>query len=78
MSRRKREIPAYRFYKPRNCAKAVFGRVTVYFPGPFRSEESRAAYRRIVAEWLATGRLPNQSGEETDNHHQPTAVGLLE
>ena len=40
-ARRKRDIPAYRRHKARNRGKTVFGRVTIYFPGPFRSEESR-------------------------------------
>jgi hypothetical protein len=66
--RRKNEIPAYLRHKARNCGKAVFGRVTVYFPGPWHSEQSRAAYRRAVAEWLTTGIAPRTTQpDQPDN-----------
>jgi integrase len=51
-----RHIPTYRKHSSRNVARVTLGGRTVYLPGPFGSAESRAAYDRTVAEWLAGGR----------------------
>ena len=60
MARKENEIPSYRFFRARNCGKAVFGTSTVYFPGRFGSEESLEAYRRAIADWCSTGLSPKQ------------------
>jgi integrase len=61
MARRKNEIPTYLYHRARDCGKARFDGVDVYFPGKFNSPESKELYRRTLAEWLATGRLPRQA-----------------
>ena len=53
MSRPER-VPSYRFHKATGKAVVVIkGRS--YYLGPWNSPESRAEYRRIIAEWLARG-----------------------
>lgn len=53
-------LPKYCLHKPSNRGYARFGRGAkpTYFPGPFGSPESRAAYDRELAAWLGRGRAP--------------------
>src|SRR5262249_10591214 len=56
---RKIRIPTYRFHKGSGQAVVVLGGRSVYL-GRWDTPESRAEYERVVAEWLARGRLPAQ------------------
>jgi hypothetical protein len=47
--------PSYRLHKPTGSAVVTLGGRDVYL-GPYGSDESRAAYDRVVSEWLANGR----------------------
>lgn len=60
MPRPRKEVPAYRPHKPRNQGKVVVADEVVYFPGRYNSPESLAAYRRWLAEYLATGHVRQQ------------------
>ncbi|WP_337175406.1 site-specific integrase [Paludisphaera sp.] len=49
-------LPKYRHYKPKDLAVVrIDGRD--YYLGRYDSEESREKYRRLLAEWLARGRV---------------------
>jgi hypothetical protein len=58
--RPRKEVPAYRLHKARNQGKVVVADDVIYFPGLHNSPESLAAYRRWLAEYLATGRVRQQ------------------
>lgn len=60
---RKRREPGYCRHKPTNLGYAVFGTGTkpVYFPGPYGSESSIAAYQAAKAAWLAGAGQPRKS-----------------
>ncbi|MFM7844087.1 MAG: hypothetical protein ACKPEY_07650, partial [Planctomycetota bacterium] len=49
-------LPSYRRHSLRNTAFVVISGKRTYLPGEFNSEESRTAYRRLVAEWVVTDR----------------------
>ena len=55
MPRPRKEFPSYRRHSPRNCGKVVVDGRPIYFPGDYLSNESMAAYRRWLANYLATG-----------------------
>jgi integrase len=58
VGRYKKEIPSYLHCGSRDAARVVVhGYAPVYFSGKFNSPESTAAYRRWLAEYLATGRV---------------------
>jgi len=50
--KRTKEIPSYRLHKARGLAVVTLNGRDVYL-GPYGSVESKAAYDRTVAEWLA-------------------------
>lgn len=57
---RKDHVPGYLRHKASNRGYSLFGgraASPTYFPGPYGSDESRAAYARALAEWEATGRI---------------------
>jgi hypothetical protein len=47
--------PSYRLHKPSGQAVVTLNYQDKYL-GPHGSPESRAAYDRLIAEWLANGR----------------------
>src|SRR5262249_23440196 len=57
MPARHLRVPSYRLHKPTGLAVVSIGGRDVYL-GKHESSESRAEYDRIIAEWLATGRVP--------------------
>ena len=60
-------LPMYRHHKARNLAVVrLDGRD--HYLGPFDSPESHAEYRRLVGEWLASGKAitPARPGVETE------------
>jgi integrase len=68
MAGKPRKIPSYLRHKASGRGYALFqGRrgPPTYFPGPWNSEESWAAYHRAVAEWQA-GRTPGQARPQAD------------
>jgi integrase len=60
-----RSYPRYAFHKPSGQARVQLGGRSFYL-GPHGSPESRAAYDRLVAEWLANGRRPPGPGPARD------------
>ena len=58
--------PSYRLHKPTGQAVVTLSGVDVYL-GKYGSIESREAYDRAVAEWLASGRQPPRSDALTVN-----------
>ena len=55
--------PKYCQYKRTDQAYVRINGRFIYL-GPYNSEESREAYRRVVAEWMITGQAPSEEGEE--------------
>ena len=49
-------LPKFRHYKPKNLAIVRIGGKDHYL-GRHGSPESREVYRRVLAEWLAKGRI---------------------
>lgn len=49
------QVPAMRFYKPRNLARVRLGGRDIYL-GPWGSQEARQRYDQVVGLWLAQGR----------------------
>jgi hypothetical protein len=59
-------VPAYRLHKPSGQAIVMLnGRDRVL--GSHGTAESKAEYRRLIAEWLATGRHIRGSFEDATN-----------
>ena len=56
MPARAPRTPSYRHHRPSGQAVVTLGGRDVYL-GKFASPESRAEYDRLVAEWLASGRV---------------------
>jgi integrase len=54
--------PAYCHHKAKGLAYVRLNEEFIYL-GAYESEESKAEYRRIIAEWMATGRTPKQAAE---------------
>jgi hypothetical protein len=54
--------PAYCHHRTKGKAYVRLNGDFIYL-GPYGSEESKAEYRRVVGEWLATGRSPRQLAE---------------
>lgn len=52
--------PAYCHHKAKGLAYVRLNEEFIYL-GAFGSEESKARYRRVIAEWMATGRTPRQA-----------------
>jgi len=52
----KPHLPTYRFHKHKRCAVVTLNGRDFYLPGAYGSDESRRAYERLLAEWLANGR----------------------
>ena len=52
-------VPKYVRHKARNCAKVTINGKTHYLPGEFNSEESKAAYGRLIAESLTNPNGPD-------------------
>lgn len=58
---RPNRVPALVHHKPSGHARVrIEGRD--FYLGPYGFEEAEAAYRKLLAEWLATGRLPERHG----------------
>src|SRR3954447_13517401 len=55
-----RKLPKYRHYKPKDLAVVRIDGRDIYL-GKYDSPESHEKYRRVVAEWLATGTAPAPS-----------------
>jgi integrase len=55
MPRLTKKLPAYRLHKPSGRAVVTLGGKQHYL-GAWNSPESKAEYRRLIAEWLASGR----------------------
>jgi integrase len=51
-------LPKYRHYKPKDLAVVRIDGRDIYL-GKYNSPESWERYRRVIAEWLATRRLPS-------------------
>ena len=51
-------VPKYVRHKARNCGKVTIHGKTHYLPGEFNSEESKAAYGRLIAELLTNPNAP--------------------
>jgi integrase len=49
-------VPSYRYHKARNCAVVTLDGKDHYL-GPYQSLDSVSRYDRLVAEWLARGRV---------------------
>ena len=56
-------VPAYRLHRAKKLAYVRLDRRMIYL-GRADSVESRERYRRVVSEWLSTGRAPRPAGEE--------------
>jgi len=56
--------PKYRHHRPSGKAVVVL-QGKMHYLGPCGSQESRAAYDRLIAEWLAKGRAPNSQPKPT-------------
>ena len=54
-----RRIPKYVRHKARNTGKVTISGKTHYLPGAYDSEESRDAYDKVVAEYLAKKNAPS-------------------
>ena len=63
-----RRLPKYRHYKPKDLAVVRIDGRDVYL-GKYNSPGSYEKYRRVVAEWLATGEKPisDRSGQTDEN-----------
>src|SRR5262249_6575958 len=59
-----RATPKYRHHRPSGQAAVVLQN-KMHYLGPYGSQKSRAAYDRLIAEWLAKGRAPNSQPEPT-------------
>ncbi len=53
---RKKRVPGYLLHKASGQARVVLNGQTHYL-GPHGSPESKAEYDRLIAEWLASGRI---------------------
>jgi integrase len=72
----KARVPSYRLHRPSGKGVATLGGRDFYFPGKYGSKESKAAYDRLVGEWLANGRrLPRPAGHAPD--HGPSIAELV-
>jgi site-specific recombinase XerD len=60
MQRRRKKYPSYRLHKPTNLAVVTLSGEDIYL-GKYGTRESRDAYDREIAEWLARGRAPRKS-----------------
>ena len=49
-------IPPYRLHKPSGCAVVTLGDTNRYL-GRHGSDESKAEYQRVIAEWITRGRV---------------------
>src|SRR5438105_14503931 len=54
--------PSYCHHKSKRLAYVRLDEEFIYL-GAYGSEQSKAAYRRIIAEWMAPGRTPKQSAQ---------------
>ena len=50
------KLPSYRRHSTRDSAFVVIAGQRIYLPGRFGSEESKAEYRRLCAEWIVQDR----------------------
>jgi hypothetical protein len=50
------KLPNYRRHSTRDSAFVVIAGQRIYLPGRFGSEESKAEYRRLCAEWIVQDR----------------------
>ncbi|NNM84963.1 MAG: site-specific integrase [Phycisphaerales bacterium] len=70
--RKTKKLPTYCFHKASGKGVVTLGGRDIYLPGAFNSHESRAAYDRVLAEYLAGGRVaPKNAG------HGPTIVEIV-
>ena len=69
-------LPKYRHYRPKDLAVVRIEGRDVYL-GKFGSSESHEKYRRVIAEWLATGpkSIPDQPGQAAES--APTVNAII-
>lgn len=48
----RRRVPGYLLHKPRGTGKVIIHGKTIYLPGKYGSDESKAEYDRLIAEYL--------------------------
>lgn len=71
------ELPSYRLHKPKGLAVVRLNGRDIYL-GPYGTPESRTAYERVIAEWLANGKqLPASRPIETLTHNAFTVNDLI-
>lgn len=71
------ELPSYRLHKPKGLAVVRLNGRDIYL-GPYGTPESRTAYERVIAEWLANGKqLPANRPIETVTHNAFTVNDLI-
>src|SRR5690349_513035 len=64
--------PSRTFHVPKHCHHKASGRGVVrlngrdHYTGAWGSPEAEAAYKRLVAEWLANHRLPVQANGQSE------------
>lgn len=60
------KLPKYRRHSTRDVAFVVIAGERTYLPGKFNSDESKAEYRRLCAEWVANDRPESPKPATTD------------
>jgi integrase len=69
-------LPKYRHYKPKDLAVVrIDGRD--HYLGPYGSEASREKYRRLLAEWLASGQVRRPAGPSESDESALTVNELI-
>ncbi|WP_169979889.1 tyrosine-type recombinase/integrase [Tautonia rosea] len=81
MPSRSLRVPSYTHHKPTGQARVRIDGRDIYL-GRFDTDESRERYRRVIAEWLSTGSLPEPGHARADPDDQrpsegPTVAELL-
>src|SRR5262245_17302076 len=69
-------VPKYRLHKTTGLAKVRLSGRDVYL-GKYGTPESRARYRKVVAEWLASCRLEPAGPRDPDPKSPPTINELV-
>jgi integrase len=80
MPRSKNHVPKYCHHKPSDRGYARFdhrNRRPTYFPGPYDSVESRAAYDAALADWLKNGRARAAPPPATPTTEKATAAEIV-
>jgi integrase len=77
MPRLQNRVPKYSHHKKSGRGVIRFASRDVYLPGAYGSEESRAAYDRWIARWLANGRSLPESESQPESA-SPSALTIDE